>query len=61
MAPPQEKMYTVEDIYALPEGQRAELIDGRMYMVAPPNTNHQRIPYSLGRKISDYIDKEFDK
>ena len=61
MALPQEKMYTIEDIYALPEGQRAELIDGRMYMMAPPNTNHQRISYALGRKISDYIDKEFDK
>ena len=26
-----EREYTVEDIYALPEGQRAELIDGRWY------------------------------
>lgn len=58
MALPQEKMYTIEDIYTLPEGQRAELIDGRMYMMAPPNTNHQRISYALGRKISDYIDKK---
>ncbi len=23
-----EEMYTIEDIYALPEGQRAELVDG---------------------------------
>lgn len=57
MAVTQEKAYTIEDIYALPDGQRAELIDGKMYMMAPPNTNHQRISYSLGRKISDYIDK----
>ena len=28
MALPQEKTYTIEDIYALPEGQRAELING---------------------------------
>lgn len=27
----QEKTYTIEDIYALPDGQRAELIDGKMY------------------------------
>ena len=27
---PQSETYTVEDIYALPEGQRAELIDGRI-------------------------------
>lgn len=54
----QEKTYLVEDIYALPDGQRAELIDGRMYMMAPPNTTHQRISFSLARKVSDYIDKK---
>lgn len=54
---PPEQNYTIKDIYALPDGQRAELIDGRMYMMAPPSTNHQRICYALARKISDYIDK----
>ena len=29
------EVYTLDDIYALPEGQRAELIDGKMYMMAP--------------------------
>ena len=48
-----EKVYTIEDIYALPDGQRAELIDGQMYMMTPPSTNHQRISYSFARKISD--------
>ena len=27
---------TIEDIYALPDGQRAELIDGELYMMATP-------------------------
>ena len=27
-----EETYTIDDIYALPEGERAELIDGHMYM-----------------------------
>ncbi|MCI9442482.1 MAG: Uma2 family endonuclease [Ruminococcus sp.] len=58
MALPQEKTYTIEVVYALPEGQRAELIDGQMYMMALPNTIHQRISYSVARKISDYIDKK---
>ena len=57
MALEQEKIYTIEDIYALPDGQRAELIDGKMYMMDPPNTVHQRIFYTLARKISDYIDR----
>ena len=38
-----EKVYTIEDIYALPEGERAELIDGQIYYMSPPNTRHQRI------------------
>lgn len=58
MALEQERAYTIDDIYALPDGQRAELIDGRMYMMAPPNTVHQRISYALVRKISDYIDRK---
>lgn len=58
MALAQQLIYTIDDIYALPDGQRAELIDGRMYMMTPPNTSHQRISYSVARKISDYIDKK---
>lgn len=54
----QERTYTLDDIYALPEGQRAELIDGQMYMMSPPNTLHQRISYALARKISGYIDRK---
>ena len=35
---PQREDYTIEDIYALPEGTRAELIDGQIYYMAPENT-----------------------
>lgn len=52
-----EQIHTTEDIYALPEGQRAELIDGQMYMMAPPNTNHQRLVMNLSAEIRDYIKK----
>lgn len=44
------------DIYALPEGTRAELIDGKIYYMAPPNRQHQRIVLAVSRKIADYID-----
>lgn len=50
--------YTIDDIYMLPDGQRAELIDGRMYMMAPPTRRHQQILLALGRKIADYIDRK---
>lgn len=52
---PQEKTYTIEDIYALPDGQRAELIDGQMYMMAPPNRIHQRLSHLLDWTIENYI------
>lgn len=55
MALPQERVYTIEDIYALPEGQRAELIDGRIFNMAPPGTNHQRISHILAWEIENYI------
>ena len=56
MASAQRPTYTIDDIYALPDGQRAELIDGKMYMMVPPNARHQDIIFSLSRKIADYID-----
>lgn len=51
-----EEVYTIGDIYALPDGQRAELIDGKIYYMAPPSRTHQRILFSLSRKIADYIE-----
>ena len=52
------KHYTIEDIYALPEGERAELIDGNIYYMAPPNRRHQDIIFSLSRRIADYIESK---
>ena len=52
-----EQTYTVEDIYDLPEGVRAELIDGQIYYMASPGTNHQRLVMSLAYQIQDYIKK----
>ena len=50
-------IYTIDDIYALPEGQRAELIDGQIYDMAPPNTRHQMLVMNLSYQIKDYIEK----
>ena len=30
-------------IYALPDGERAELIDGQIYNMAPPGWTHQHL------------------
>ena len=51
-----ENTYTIEDIYALPEGERAELIDGQIYYMAPPRRKHQRISTRLTSIIDRYIE-----
>lgn len=51
-----EQTYTIDDIYALPEGERAELIDGQIYYMAPPSRKHQQLVGTIYRKIADYID-----
>lgn len=51
------KGYTTADIEALPDGERAELIDGEMFMMAPPMTVHQRILVKLIFEIEAYIRK----
>lgn len=53
-----EKLYTIQDIYALPEGKRAELIDGRIYDMAPPGRTHQKISMRLSQTIANYIDRK---
>lgn len=52
---PKEQIYTVDDIYNLPDGERAELIDGRIYNMAPPSRAHQRIIIELSTIINNYI------
>ena len=48
--------YTIKDIYALPDGVRAELIDGQIYYMATPTRTHQRISMALSRMIGNYIE-----
>ena len=55
MASPNKQSYTTEDIYSLPDGQRAELIDGTMYMMAPPNRIHQKLVSELTQVIGNHI------
>ena len=51
-------MYTADYIYSLPEGQRAELIDGQIYDMAPPSRIHQELLSELHYKIREYIEKK---
>lgn len=53
--------YTVNDIYNLPDGQRAELIDGKVYYMAAATRNHQRIVGELFATIREHIRKNNGK
>ncbi|MDO4326280.1 MAG: Uma2 family endonuclease [bacterium] len=55
---PKERIYTAEDYWNLPEGERAELIDGKLYAMAPPMRIHQKISGKLYNTISNYIDSK---
>lgn len=52
---PQKKKCTIKDIYALPEGQRAELIEQQLHLMAPPTRIHQKLISELTQIIGQYI------
>lgn len=53
-----EDCYTTDYIESLPDGERAELIDGNViYMMAPPMRIHQKISHKLSYSIEAYIQK----
>ena len=47
--------YTAEDYWNLPDGERAELIDGQLYAMASPTRTHQRIVGGIYFHIRAYI------
>lgn len=46
---------TIEDIYALPDGTRAELIDGKLYYIPTPTRTHQKITGEMYLAAAAYI------
>ena len=57
---PQKQVYTSEDYWNLPDGQRAELIDGKLYAMAPPNRIHQKLVSRLTQTIGSFIDSNIE-
>ena len=55
---PQKKYYTVEDYFNIPEDIRAELINGQLFYMTTPSTQHQRILGRLYTIIRNYIDSK---
>lgn len=51
---PSRKINTSEDYWNLPEGERAELIDGELIAMAPPSRIHQKLVMELSATIRQY-------
>ena len=49
------RIYTIDDIESLPDGERAELIDGKIYYMSSPRLIHQRLSVELSARIFNYI------
>ncbi len=56
--PSPKESATAHDYWDLPEGMRAELIDGELWDLAAPSRAHQRIVYELGRSLGNFIDQQ---
>lgn len=52
-----ERLYTIDDYYALPEDQRVELIDGKFYDMGAPALIHQKILGDLYILFREFADK----
>lgn len=52
---PYERRYTSEDYWNIPDGQRAELIDGQLYNMAPPSRIHQKLISQFTLILGEYI------
>ena len=57
----QKKIHTIEEIYALPEGVHAELIDGQIYYMSSPTRFHQKITGELYLAIANHIRQKGEK
>lgn len=53
---PQENRYSLADVLAWDEQDRAELIDGEIVMMAPPSRIHQGIVFEIARQLGNYLE-----
>ena len=56
--PIQQPRCTAEDYWALPEGVRAELIDGGLWDLASPSRKHQEIVIETSVRLREHIERQ---
>ncbi|MDR3123635.1 MAG: Uma2 family endonuclease, partial [Treponema sp.] len=52
----EKEYYTYADYLQWDDGKRYELIDGEVYMMAPPSRTHQKISMALSTRISAFLE-----
>ena len=55
---PRSQAFTAEDYWNLPDGVRAELIDGQLWDLASPSRTQQEITYEFGRQLGNHIEHQ---
>ena len=48
-------IYTSEDYWGLPEGRRAELINGKLYDMTPPSRTHQLVAGHIYTELKNHV------
>lgn len=56
MEQPIEKYYTYADLLSWKEDERAEIINGDLYMMAPPSRIHQEVLSELHRQLANFLE-----
>ena len=50
-----EQYYTYEEWLGLDDGNRYELLNGRLYMMASPTPQHQAVSMEISRQIANFL------
>lgn len=53
--PAKKERYTFADCLSWDEDERAEIIDGEVYLMAAPSRVHQEICFELGRQLGNFL------
>lgn len=56
MPMPRSRERTAQDYWNLPDGVRAELIDGELYDMAPPSRVHQDVAFGIAHALRSHVD-----
>ena len=54
--PAEKRRYTFADFLAWDEDERAEIIDGEIYLMGSPTSAHQLICMELSRQLANYLE-----